>query len=117
MPEQTPGTVPVRSRIAGPNPCVRTFPIPGPSDPQRPPAEDPFGYVFPTWRAALGEAHGRIAAAYDYRARLFRKAHEAGLSYREIGEATGLSAAAVGKILGKQGKATLDSSVHEVRDA
>jgi DNA-directed RNA polymerase specialized sigma24 family protein len=80
--------------------------------PQVPPLDDEAGktgYVFPTWRAALGDAHARIADAYETRARMFKAAHDAGLSYREIGEATGLSAAAVGKIIGKQGRATLDS--------
>lgn len=97
-------------------PCVRSpWPIPGPAFPEMPPADDEAGrtgYVFPTWRAALSDAHARIADAYEYRTRLFRKAHEAGLSYREIGEATGLSAAAVGKVLGKQGRATLDDQAN-----
>lgn len=85
------------------------FPFPAPLDPE----QGQTGYVFPTWRAALGDAHARIADAYEKRARMFRAAHNAGLSYREIGEATGLSAAAVGKILGKQRRATLDSGVHD----
>lgn len=81
------------------------WPIPGPFDPE----QGQTGYVFPTWRDALADAQGRISGAYAYRARLFKQAHEAGLSYREIGEATGLSAAAVGKVLGKKNRATLDS--------
>lgn len=90
------------------------FPIPGPADPQMPPADGFSHYVFPTWRAALGDAHARIADSYLKRTELFQKAHEAGLSYREIGEATGLSPAAVGKILGKQRRATLDTEVNDV---
>jgi DNA-directed RNA polymerase specialized sigma24 family protein len=74
-----------------------------------PPDFDGSGYVFRTWRDALVDAQAGIARAYGHRARMFRAAHEAGLSYREIGEATGLSAAAVGKVLGKQDRATLDS--------
>lgn len=99
--------------IAGPNPCVRDlFPIPGPADPQLPDAP----YVFPTWRAAIADAQARIADAYAKRRLQFRAAHDAGLSYREIGEAAGLSAAAVGKIIGR-GKASLDSPVNEGRNA
>lgn len=73
-------------------------------------------YVFPTWRAALADAQARIGDAYAARARLFRAASEAGLSYREIGEATGLSAAAVGKIIGRK-RASLDSSVADTHHA
>lgn len=103
-----------KSRIAGPRPCVRSveWPIPGPAFPEMPPADDDAGqtgYVFPTWRTALADSHARIADAYEKRRRMFKAAHEAGLSYRAIGEATGLSPAAVGKILGKQGRASLDS--------
>jgi DNA-directed RNA polymerase specialized sigma24 family protein len=70
------------------------------------------GYVFPSWRSALADSQKRIADAYERRASLFRRAHEAGLSYREIGEATGLSAAAIGKVLGKQRRATLDDQAN-----
>lgn len=66
------------------------------------------GYVFLTWRAALKDSHERIADAYEKRRRTFRAAADAGLSRREIGEAVGLSAAAVQKIIGKDAKATLD---------
>lgn len=68
-------------------------------------------YVFPTWRDALADAQAGIASAYGHRERIFRAAHEAGLSYREIGEATGLSAAAAWKVLGKRRRASLDSQV------
>lgn len=67
-------------------------------------------YVFPTWRAALADSQSRIADAYAQRARVFRRASDAGISYRDIGEATGLSAAAVGKIIGRE-RQTLDSIV------
>jgi hypothetical protein len=79
--------------------------IPGPVVPE--PVE-PFGYVFPTWREALADAQAQIATAYERRARLFKRAHEAGLSLREIGEATGLSAMGVHKIVGKQNRVSLD---------
>lgn len=101
-----------------PTQSASRFPIPGPHDPQMPqmpqmpPADDLSGYVFPTWRAALSDAQVRIADAYEKRRRLFVKASEAGLSYREIGEATGLSAAGVGKIIGRD-RTTLDSPVSD----
>jgi hypothetical protein len=79
------------------------------SSPVQPPADDASGYVFPTWRDYLKDAHEGVSWAYERRRRAFSAAHGAGLSYREIGEATGLSAAAVGKALGKQPRATLDS--------
>lgn len=66
-------------------------------------------YVFPTWRSALAEAQAQIANAYEQRQCWFKAAHDAGLSYRQIGEATGLSAAAVGKIIGRPQTTTLDS--------
>jgi DNA-directed RNA polymerase specialized sigma24 family protein len=91
------------NRIAEPNPCVRDFPFPPSLDPD---AGKP-GYIFPTWRAALADAQARIAGAYEARQRLVRAASDAGLSYREIGEAIGLSAAAVGKIVNRS-RATLD---------
>lgn len=89
--------------VAGPGPCVRKIPMPGDPEPV-----EPFGYVFPTWRAALADAQAQIGNAYEQRRRTFRAASDARLSYREIAEATGLSAAAVGKIIGR-GKTTLDS--------
>jgi DNA-directed RNA polymerase specialized sigma24 family protein len=102
------GGVPVKA-IAGPNSCVRTVPIPGPHEPPLPFPDAP-AYVFPTWRAALADAQARIGDAYEKRRQMFRAASDAGLSYREIGEATDLSPAAVGKIIGR-GKTTLDSPV------
>jgi DNA-directed RNA polymerase specialized sigma24 family protein len=83
--------------------------IPGPVDldPSR-----PFGYVFPTWREALADAQAQIATAYERRAAMFRRAHEAGLSLREIGEATGLSAMGVHKIVGKQNRVSLDDQAN-----
>lgn len=74
----------------GPNPCVH--------------------YVFPTWRAALEDSQKRIGDAYAQRARMFRAASDAGLSYRDIGEAAGLSPSRVCTIIGRE-RATLDSPV------
>jgi len=90
----------------GPPEADATFPIPGPFDPQVP----------PTWRSVLKDSQERIAAAYDWRRRTFRAAHDAGLSYREISEAAGISPTAVGKIIGR-GKATLDSPVKTALDS
>jgi hypothetical protein len=72
--------------------------------------ENPDGpnYVFGTWRDALSHAQGQIAWAYERRARVFRAASDAGISYRDIGKATGLSAAGVAKIIGRE-RQTLDS--------
>lgn len=70
-------------------------------------------YFFPTWRAAIDDAQKQIEWAYERRRRLFMAAHEAGLSFREIGEAAGMTAAGVHKIVGAKQRATLDSLVNE----
>lgn len=69
--------------------------------------------VFTSWRAAIADAHTGIETAQEYRRRTFRAAADAGLSRREIGEACGLSSAAVQKIIGKDKRVTLDSIVGE----
>jgi predicted XRE-type DNA-binding protein len=71
------------------------------------------GYVFGSWRDALADAQAQIGSAYSYRQRLVRKASEAGLSYREIAEALGLSPAGVSKIMDRK-RASLDDPVGEV---
>jgi DNA-directed RNA polymerase specialized sigma24 family protein len=76
-----------------------------------PPADDDSGYIFPTWRVYLLDAHDRVAAAYERRRRAFTAAHDAGLSYREIGEATGLTAAGAHKVVGSKSPVGLDDPV------
>lgn len=96
-------------------------PSPGSTDERMVPCAPPLtmpphpnvSHVFMTWRDAIAAAHQGIATAQDYRARLFREAAAAGLTRGEIGEACGLSPAAVQKIIGKDKRATLDSIVGE----
>ena len=103
-----------RQQIAGPGSCKRSipaFPIPGPDDPQLPSSTPEMSYVFLSWGDALANAHSRIADAYAHRKRWFQAAFDAGLTCKQIGEATGLSPAAVHKIIGKQRSRSLDSPV------
>lgn len=65
-------------------------------------------FVYPSWREALIHAHGGIERAHEQRRRTFAAAHDAGLSFTEIADVVGLSAAGVHKIVGKK-SATLDS--------
>lgn len=53
-----------------------------------------------TWRERIRAAADAVDTAYAFRAAEFQRAHDAGLSMRQIGEAAELSAAAVHKILG-----------------
>jgi hypothetical protein len=53
----------------------------------------------PTWREALVEAQGGIAAAKERRREVMTAAHAAGVSYGAIGRATGLSGAAISTIV------------------
>lgn len=68
-------------------------------------------YIFLSWRDALAAAHAGIANAQEHRRRTFRAAADAGLTRREIGEATGLSTAGVQRVVGKGKRTTLDSKV------
>jgi hypothetical protein len=60
------------------------------------------GYVWPTWREALVDAHDGVDRAYERRREVFQAAYDAGLTMRDIGGAVGMSAANVNKIIGRQ---------------
>lgn len=66
-------------------------------------------YAFPTWRSALADAQKSIEHVYDRRRRIFQAAYDAGLTLGQIGEAVGLTAAGVHKIIGRQRGASLDA--------
>lgn len=56
----------------------------------------------PTWREAIVDAHQGIEHAYERRRRVFQAAYDAGLTFRQIGGAAGVSAATIYKIIGSQ---------------
>lgn len=78
---------------------------------EQPDAAPEPALLFMSWRAALANVHGRIEDAYSLRRVWFQHAFDAGFTCAQIGEAAGLSAAAVHKIIGTQRKRDLDSSV------
>ena len=86
--------------------ALDTFP-----GPEQPDAAPEPALLFMSWRAALANVHGRIEDAYGLRRVWFQHAFDAGFTCAQIGEATGLSAAAVHKIIGTQRKRDLDSPV------
>ena len=62
-----------------------------------------------TWREAIAEAQQGTTNAYEHRRNVFIAAHEAGLSYRQIADAAGITAQGVFKAVGgKQTRASLD---------
>lgn len=62
--------------------------------------EDKF--IWPTWREAILDAKVGVETAYERRRRVFQAAYDAGLSFRQIAKAAGLTAPAIHKIIGKQ---------------
>lgn len=83
----------------------------GPSAPETPsserlpgpvPHDRADGYVWPTWREALVDACAGVTIAYDRRRRVIQSAYDAGLTFRQIANAVGMSPAAVHKIIGRQ---------------
>ena len=88
--------MPEPQRIAGPGPCVRQ--LPGTSLV----TEDDSGYAWPTWREALTDAFEGVDRAYERRRQIVQAAYDAGLSFRAIGAAVGMSASAIHKIIGRQ---------------
>ena len=56
-----------------------------------------------TWREALNAAQRGIDEAHERRAEVFRAAHDAGLSLRQIADAVGSSAPTVQRIIGPSG--------------
>lgn len=61
------------------------------------------GYVWPTWRDALLDAHSGINRARERRREVFQAAFDAGLSCRQIADAVGLTPQGVHKVIGVQG--------------
>jgi hypothetical protein len=85
-------------------------PLPGPvPDDQNP------KWAWPTWREALIDAFEGVGAAYDRRRRIAQAAFDAGLTFRQIGEAVGMSAAGVQKIIGRQRNGDLDAPAFQSR--
>lgn len=66
-------------------------------------------HVWPSWREAILNAKLGVETAYDRRRRVFQAAFNAGLTFRQIADAAGLSPAGVQKIIGKQRSAELDT--------
>jgi DNA-directed RNA polymerase specialized sigma24 family protein len=60
------------------------------------------GYAWPSWREALADAFGGVDRAYERRRQVVQAAYDAGLTFRQIGNAVGVSAATVHRIIGKQ---------------
>ena len=75
---------------------------------EQPDAAPEPALLFMSWRAALANVHGRIEDAYALRRDWFQHAFDAGFTCAQIGEAAGLSAAAVHKIIGAQGGKSAD---------
>jgi hypothetical protein len=72
------------------------------------PPSDERGYRMPTWRDAIEQSQRQITHAYDRRKGIFQQAYRAGLTMRQIGEAAGMSAAGVQKIIGRQRGGSLE---------
>lgn len=68
-----------------------------------------------TWRERIRAAADGVDTAYAFRCAEFTRAHDAGLSMRQIAEAAGLTASSVHKIIGNRGSNRV--SLDEVVDA
>jgi hypothetical protein len=55
-----------------------------------------------TWREALVSAFDGVDEAYARRARMAQAAYDAGLSFRQIGDAVGKAPATIHRIIGNQ---------------
>lgn len=83
--------------------------LPGPV-----PVEGMPNHVWPTWREALVDAFESVPRAYERRRSVVQAAYDAGLTFRQIAEATGVTAAAVHKIIGNQSKEKSDGLMDEM---
>ena len=64
-----------------------------------------------TWRVELYAAHRDVAKAYARRREVFRAAHDAGLSLRQIADAAGMSFSTVHRIVGRGAGNGRDDSI------
>lgn len=64
-----------------------------------------------TWREWIKGAAKGVETAREARDHAFREAHDAGLSYRQIAEAAGCSAATVHRAIGGHGGSARDDAL------
>lgn len=67
----------------------------------------------PTWRELIADASVGIDEAKARRREVFRAAHAAGFSQREIAKAAGISASRVNTIIGRAERLSLDAPAPE----